>query len=1109
MKTVVLRGIVVTMCLVMTPGVLAERDVGKSPPVERHVYETPSDIDSRLLTYPEGLFTSSPADTYVLAEYSFEDEDLTCDAQGWFGVDRTTQLDTFFHVDDFAGLNGGNFGRLTPLEGEKSLWCGARPSAESPYCRWTDLPGYGNNWEQFFECVGIPVVGDVIVSYMIRWDSEAGYDRTYLDYWDTNYDRWLALSLVNGGVGFYDGIGELTDTVVVSSSDIGDNLHMRFRFESDSGWSDEDGLHLTDGAVIIDALTLTDATGVIDYQDFEDEPVGATVTADGTWMATVPSGFGDYCGLYHGANVLQEDPCKFKKYCLWGFFNGSPFYYGCGGHPEQLVVPYPPGNGFYLKNEIWSPPLDWSTDVHGSPIPASASEAILEFDVYRDLPLDYMIFYVWHVRSWVDGCAGPWRDYNFVYYGGQKDWKRVTFQVGGFIDPDAEMVQIALGAWDMCEYWCGIGTYGYCHSQAPLLDDVRLVRVDKQGPAWSVRHFDLFQDNFPEDGDITCQSHARADMAFDMLPNAMPTIIPGDSAVVEVDDPSFVYTPLNPPAEDPDPSVPPQVYCWVRVGSHLCTPGHTPTSIESPDNTRYPGDPMTGTLRYPFTGQTRACGPWTYWQYQMDFVYSTGGGLVADRYCIDLMDIANGLHTVEDQTGNTGAFVPGDTIYYFFEAVPNSGLPTYWHRKRAYRIGQGAKHQTLSWEEVCHEPCEFMILPDSGREIEGDILLVDDTDDRGGPAEVYFDLSFGDLGLMNLTGERQKGPFYTAFTSNVDIFDVIGPSSVVGNGLASRVQNVQLQLVGDPDPVYKKIIWCSGDLASGTIGDGSPPNGGSGPEKSDDFGALHQFLEQRTGNAGVYISGDDVAYEWDNLAGANAVAMRNTYINFTLVSGNHTNQGIAISPLLVAELGSAFDDLVAGPDTLVARGGCPVINDFDVLQPTGAAVTELSYAPGLGAAVISQVVEDPQSGDQDARVILSGFSYHFIGDDRPGVPMDRVDHLRDILLWMDNAVPEPTGIGQTPKLANYLDNNYPNPFNPVTTIRYGIQDQTHVSLKIYNVAGQLVKTLVNEEQTTRVEGFKATWDGTNNTGEPFSSGVYFYMMVAKGFSKTKKMVLLK
>ncbi|MFQ5511947.1 MAG: FlgD immunoglobulin-like domain containing protein, partial [Candidatus Krumholzibacteriia bacterium] len=117
-------------------------------------------------------------------------------------------------------------------------------------------------------------------------------------------------------------------------------------------------------------------------------------------------------------------------------------------------------------------------------------------------------------------------------------------------------------------------------------------------------------------------------------------------------------------------------------------------------------------------------------------------------------------------------------------------------------------------------------------------------------------------------------------------------------------------------------------------------------------------------------------------------------------------------------------------------------------------------------------------------------------------------HLQHILEFLQNIVPTPTGF-EPQQYANVLKANYPNPFNPTTTIGYEIKDQGHVSLKIYNAAGQLVRTLVNQVQAPEVGGFSVTWDGKNNAGQTVSSGVYFYKLVASSFTQTKKMVLLK
>ena len=94
--------------------------------------------------------------------------------------------------------------------------------------------------------------------------------------------------------------------------------------------------------------------------------------------------------------------------------------------------------------------------------------------------------------------------------------------------------------------------------------------------------------------------------------------------------------------------------------------------------------------------------------------------------------------------------------------------------------------------------------------------------------------------------------------------------------------------------------------------------------------------------------------------------------------------------------------------------------------------------------------------------------------------------------------------------SNRLHQNHPNPFNPTTTIRYSIKERGQVTLKIFNAAGQLVRTLVDDIQSPRPGGFSVVWNGRNDAGAPVASGVYMYMLTAgRQFQDVKKLVLLK
>ena len=85
--------------------------------------------------------------------------------------------------------------------------------------------------------------------------------------------------------------------------------------------------------------------------------------------------------------------------------------------------------------------------------------------------------------------------------------------------------------------------------------------------------------------------------------------------------------------------------------------------------------------------------------------------------------------------------------------------------------------------------------------------------------------------------------------------------------------------------------------------------------------------------------------------------------------------------------------------------------------------------------------------------------------------------------------------------------NYPNPFNPVTTLRYDLPEQTHVNITIYDMLGRQVKTLINHTQDA---GYRSViWNATNDYGKPVSAGIYLYQIQAGDYISTKKMVLLK
>ncbi len=88
-----------------------------------------------------------------------------------------------------------------------------------------------------------------------------------------------------------------------------------------------------------------------------------------------------------------------------------------------------------------------------------------------------------------------------------------------------------------------------------------------------------------------------------------------------------------------------------------------------------------------------------------------------------------------------------------------------------------------------------------------------------------------------------------------------------------------------------------------------------------------------------------------------------------------------------------------------------------------------------------------------------------------------------------------------------LHENYPNPFNPVTTITYDLPERIMVRLTVFDITGRRIRQLVNGYQEA---GFQsALWEGTDDRGQPVSGGLYFYQLKAGEFVETRKMLLIK
>jgi len=119
---------------------------------------------------------------------------------------------------------------------------------------------------------------------------------------------------------------------------------------------------------------------------------------------------------------------------------------------------------------------------------------------------------------------------------------------------------------------------------------------------------------------------------------------------------------------------------------------------------------------------------------------------------------------------------------------------------------------------------------------------------------------------------------------------------------------------------------------------------------------------------------------------------------------------------------------------------------------------------------------------------------------------------QDNIIYFDNISFYSNSVGVDNRNETFLqgfaiEQNFPNPFNPVTTLRYNLPENGHVNITVYDMLGRKVRTILNQQQDP---GYKSLiWDATNDYGKPVSAGIYLYQIQAGEYISTKKMVLLK
>ncbi|UCF78536.1 MAG: T9SS type A sorting domain-containing protein [Candidatus Eiseniibacteriota bacterium] len=419
---------------------------------------------------------------------------------GWSGVDANVDAADHFKVQSTIEIGA------CVIDGDKSLFCGKTNAECADQC-YEDLSGtgYGNLWDQIVVTETYSYVpGDTVrLAYDYASHTEPGHDFMYviLEIFDTVEGRWEDLETL----ATYDGVMSGSESIrldpLLSPLGMGVDFRIKFRFKSDSGASDEDGLYPTMcGACAFDNYSLTG--DIVDYQTFEGPAPGERPT---NWMK-LEEACGDFSSVELLADLavpLSLDPCV-AEVPGWCQMADSVLLLR-----DALEPGYP--HPLCQDNYAVSPVIDLSAN------PNTQGKYIV-CEAFADCPLGSYVFMYWRARYapvCQSGGVSDWLSDGYLYYTREPVCSRWTVDVSGQIPPSAERVQIALGVINLCDEF-GLDCDYVCN-ETPYFDNVCFgVGGPAGAPFITMKAFDYWQDQFAKDGSLSPASTCDTRTAYNL-----------------------------------------------------------------------------------------------------------------------------------------------------------------------------------------------------------------------------------------------------------------------------------------------------------------------------------------------------------------------------------------------------------------------------------------------------------------------------------------------------------------------------------------------------------------------------------------------------------------